>query len=40
MADEAALAVPGLGKLTYTLKQYLTYASALQEKASQLTKSG
>ena len=40
MADEAVLAVPGMDRLTYTLKQYLSYASALQEKAKQLSESG
>lgn len=40
MADEAAQAVPGLETLTYTLKQYMTYANTLQEKARQLSKAG
>lgn len=38
MADESAQAVPGLERLTYTLKQYMTYANTLQEKATQLSK--
>ena len=41
MADEAAASVvPSLGKLTYSLKQYLTYARLLQEKASRLNRGG
>ena len=41
MADESALSVvPSLGKLTYSLKQYLTYAKLLQEKARQLSREG
>ena len=40
MSDESVQAIPGIGKLTYTFKQYLTYATALQEKAKQLTTSG
>ena len=40
MADESLQAVSGMGKLTYTLKQYITYASTLQEKARQLSKTG
>ena len=40
MADESLQTLPGMGKLTYTLKQYITYASTLQEKARQLSKTG
>ena len=41
MADEAVVSVvPSLGKLTYTPKQYLQYASRLQEKARQLSTGG
>lgn len=40
MADEAVLAVPGQENLTYTLKQYMTYANTLQEKARQLSRAG
>ena len=40
MSDESVQAIPGIGKLTYTFKQYLTYATALQEKAKQLTTLG
>ena len=41
MADEAAASVvPSLGKLTYSLKQYLIYARLLQEKASRLNRGG
>ena len=36
MADESVLAVPGLGKLEYTLKQYLAYTKKVQAKAKQL----
>ena len=36
MADESVLAVPGLGRLEYTLKYYLTYAKKVQTKAKQL----
>lgn len=36
MADESVLAVPGLGKLEYTLKQYLAYAQKIQAKTKQL----
>lgn len=40
MADEAVQAVPGQENLTYTLKQYMTYANTLQEKARQLSRAG
>jgi hypothetical protein len=41
MADEAAASVvPSLGRLTYSLKQYLTYARLLQEKASRFNSGG
>lgn len=36
MADEAVLAVPDLGKLDYSLKQYLKYAQKIREKAAEL----
>ena len=34
MSDESTQSVPGIGPLNYSLKQYLNYAEALQEKAS------
>lgn len=37
MADEAVLSVPDLGKLDYTQKHYMEYASKIQEKAKQLS---
>ena len=40
MADEAMLSVPGLGKLDYTLKHYMAYASKLQDKVKQLNALG
>ena len=40
MADEAVLSVPDLGKLDYTQKHYLAYASKIQDKAKQLTTLG
>ena len=40
MADEPAQAVPGLEKLNYSLKQYMAYATALQQKARQLSRMG
>jgi hypothetical protein len=40
MADESLQAVSGMGKPTYTLKQYITYANTLQERARQLSKTG
>ena len=40
MADEAVLSVPGFPTLSYTARQYLTFASALQEKAKQLSSLG
>ncbi|XP_064407107.1 uncharacterized protein LOC135351919 isoform X2 [Halichondria panicea] len=36
MADEAVMAVPGLGKLDYTLKHYLSYTEAVGDKAKEL----
>ena len=36
MADEAVMAVPGLGKLDYTLKHYLSYTEAVGAKAKEL----
>ncbi len=38
MADEAVMAVPGLGKLDYTLKHYLSYTEAVGAKAKELNK--
>lgn len=40
MADEAVLSVPGLGKITYTLKHYMAYATKMLERVKQLNKSG
>ena len=40
MADEAVLSIPDLGKLDYTQKHYLAYASKIQDKAKQLTTLG
>ena len=40
MADEAVLSVPDLGKLDYTQKYYMAYASKVQEKAKQLSTLG
>ena len=40
MADEAVLSVPDLGKLDYTQKHYLAYASKIQEKAKELSTLG
>ena len=40
MADEAVLSVPDLGKLDYTQKHYMAYASKVQEKAKQLSTLG
>lgn len=40
MADEAVLSVPGLGKMDYTLKHYMAYASKLQDKVKELNASG
>lgn len=34
MSDESTQSVPDIGPLKYTLKQYLSYAEALQDKAS------
>ncbi|XP_003382942.1 PREDICTED: uncharacterized protein LOC100634549 [Amphimedon queenslandica] len=39
MSDESTQSVPGIGPLNYSLKQYLDYAEALQEKARDLGKS-
>ena len=36
MSDEAVAAVPGLGKATYTLKQYMEFRKALCEKGQAL----
>ena len=40
MADESVLSVPGLGKLDYTQKHYMTYAAKVQEKAKELSQIG
>ena len=40
MADGAVLSVPDLGKLDYTQKHYLAYASKIQEKAKELSTLG
>ena len=40
MADESVLSVPGLGKLDYTLKHYMTYANEIQVKAKALNRLG
>ena len=40
MADESAQAVPGLERLNYSLKQYMAYATELQQKARQLSRMG
>lgn len=40
MADEAVLGVPDLGKLEYTQKHYISYASKVQEKAKELNRLG
>ena len=43
MSDESALSVPGigrLGRLRYTLKEYLTYAQRLQDRAEELRRLG
>ena len=40
MADESVMAVPGLGKLEYTLKHYTAYAKAIADKAEELCELG
>ena len=40
MADESTMAVSGIGKLDYTLKQYLHYADAICSKAQELNTLG
>jgi hypothetical protein len=40
MADEAVLSVPDLGKLDYTQKHYIAYASKIQDKAKELATLG
>lgn len=40
MADESVLAVPGLGRLDYSLKHYLAYAKRVKGKAKQLNSIG
>lgn len=38
MSDESTLSIPNIGKLDYSLKQYLMYAETLKEKAEGLGK--
>lgn len=40
MADEAVLSVPGLGKLEYNMKHYMSYTSRIQDKVDELNESG
>lgn len=40
MADEAVLSVPNLGKLDYTQKHYMAFASKIQEKAREVSTLG
>ena len=37
MSDEATIVVPGINKLDYSLKQYLTFAEAMCDKAEYLS---
>ena len=40
MSDEATIAVKGITKLDYSLKQYLTFTEAMCKKAEELNKLG
>jgi len=39
MADESMLSVPGLGKIEYNLKYFMSYAAKIQDKVEQLNTS-
>ncbi len=40
MADESVLSVPGLGKLEYNLKHYMSYVTKIQDTVAGLNESG
>ena len=40
MADEAILAIPGLGKIDYNLKYYMRYLEKIQQCVKKLNKKG